>query len=441
MRRRLSPEPTLRYCVSESGILTEVLPVQTGPSVPQHRPTILQIIPRLDTGGAERTTIEMTQAIVTAGGRALVATGGGRMAAQVTRAGGEVIPLNASSKNPLTMLANARRLSRIARRESVDLLHARSRAPAWSALIAARSSGRPLVTTYHGAYAEHGALKRAYNSVMARGDAVIANSRYTARLIEGRYGTPPDRIRVIHRGIDEESFDPDLIEPERVERLRAGWGVRPNQRVLLHAARLTSWKGQAVVVAAAARLVQQTAPGDWVVILAGDAQGRLDYADDLEQQIAAHGLGDRVRLVGHVDDMPAAYLAAHVAVVASTAPEAFGRAAAEAEAMRCPVIATAIGAAPETVIAAPSAAMNEITGWLVPPGDSVVLAHHMGAALELSDAERRAIGERARSHVSRSFSLAAMQAATLDVYDGLLGTRLADAWAAARSSRSRAAGA
>lgn len=410
--------------------------------MPEHRPTILQIIPRLDTGGAERTTVEMTQAIMAAGGRALVVSGGGRMAEQVTAAGGEVIPFNAASKNPLTMFANARRLQQLIEREKVDLLHARSRAPAWTALIAARLSGRPFVTTYHGAYNERGTLKRTYNSVMARGDVVIANSDYTAHLIQSRYGTPGDRIRVIHRGIDEESFDPERVAADRVERLRARWGVRPGQRVVLHAARLTGWKGQGVVVSATARLVRQQVAGDWVVVLAGDAQGRSGYVEGLQQQIAAEGLGDRVRLVGHVDDMPAAYLAAHVAVVASTEPEAFGRAAAEAEAMCCPVIATSIGAAPETVRAEPQVGASEITGWLVPPGDTEALAHHISLALGLSDSERAAIGTRARSHVCQSFSLAAMQLATLRVYDTLLQrARLADLWTENYSSRSRVAGA
>jgi glycosyltransferase involved in cell wall biosynthesis len=409
-----------------------------GPSVPNHRPTILQIIPRLDTGGAERTTIEMTQAITAAGGRALVVTEGGRMVPQVTEAGGEIITFNAGTKNPLSMLINARRLQKLVEREQVDLLHARSRAPAWTALWAARLSGRPFVTTYHGAYNEKGALKRTYNSVMARGDVVIANSHYTSRLIQSRYGTPEIRIRVIHRGIDEESFDPSKVSAERIERLQQHWGVRPGQRVVLHAARLTGWKGQSVVIAAAARLVQQDAAGDdWVVILAGDAQGRLEYVRDLEQQIAASGLSQRVRLVGHVEDMPAAYLAAHVAVVASTEPEAFGRAAAEAEAMCCPVIATDIGATPETVRAEPRVAAEEITGWLVPPGDSDALAQRIRAALSLSDAERAAIGRRARDHVCQSFSLRAMQSATLQIYDSLLGTHLAEAWSATSSFRNR----
>ena len=406
--------------------------------MPEHRPTILQIIPRLDTGGAERTTIEMTQAIVAAGGRALVVTDGGRMLPQVIDAGGEVVTLNAGTKNPLAMLANARRLQILVERENVDLLHARSRAPAWSALMAARLSRRPLVTTYHGAYNENGAVKRTYNGVMARGDVVIANSHYTSRLIQARYGTLESRIRVIHRGIDEASFDPEQVTPDRVERLRAQWGVQPGQRVVLHAARLTGWKGQSVVVSAAARLLQQVVPGsDWVVILAGDAQGRSDYVDEIKRQITTQGLTGRVRLAGHVDDMPAAYLAAHVAVVASTEPEAFGRAAAEAEAMRCPVIATNIGAAPETVRAEPQFPASSITGWLVPPGDAERLAHHIGQALRLTHAERSSIGERARAHVTQSFSLASMQSATLRVYDDLLGSRMADVWSQKSRSPSR----
>jgi glycosyltransferase involved in cell wall biosynthesis len=391
--------------------------------LPANGPTILQIIPRLDTGGAERTTVEMTAAIVAAGGRALVATAGGRMSEQVIAAGGTLVPLNAGSKNPYVMLANARQLARLVRTEDVDLLHARSRAPAWSTLIAARMTGRPFVTTYHGAYGETGRLKRAYNSIMARGDIVIANSHYTARLIRERHATPEQRIRVIHRGIDP-SFNPSTASPDRVSRLRAAWGVSPQDRVVLNAARLTSWKGQTILVDAAAKLVGQSL-GAWVVILAGDAQGRTAYVDSLHRRIAAAGLKDRVRVVGHVEDMPAAYLAAHVAVVASTSPEAFGRAAAEAEAMGCPVIATAIGAAPETILAEPAVKGDEMTGWLVPPGDADSLARALGKALQLSEAARNAIGERAKRFTARAFSLAAMQRSTLGVYDELLGTRLA----------------
>jgi glycosyltransferase involved in cell wall biosynthesis len=396
------------------------------------RPTILQIIPRLDTGGAERTTVEMTHAIVTAGGRALVLTEGGRMAEQIAEAGGELVPFPAGAKNPIGIYRNARRLARLIEREGVDLVHARSRAPAWSALLAARTTERPFVTTYHGAYAESGPLKRLYNSVMARGDVVIANSRFTSQLVRARYGIPVERIRVVYRGIDETTFNPNSVSPVRVAALRERWRVTADERVILHAARLTGWKGQSVLIAAAAELHRQNALAKAVIILAGDAQGRTGYLHSLERQIIALGLGDRVRLVGHLEDVAAGFFASHVAVVASTEPEAFGRAAAEAQAMGCPVIATAIGAPPETVRAEPYVAPGEITGWLVPPGDAPALANQITAALALTAEERSAIAGRARAHVLQNFSLTDMKDATLEVYDQLIGTRLS-----ARSDRQK----
>jgi glycosyltransferase involved in cell wall biosynthesis len=396
------------------------------------RPTILQIIPRLDTGGAERTTVEMTHAIVTAGGRALVLTEGGRMAEQIAEAGGELVPFPAGAKNPIGIYRNARRLARLIEREGVDLVHARSRAPAWSALLAARTTERPFVTTYHGAYAENGPLKRVYNSVMARGDVVIANSHYTSQLVRARYGIPVERIRVVYRGIDEMTFNPESVSPVRVAALRERWRVTADERVILHAARLTGWKGQSVLIAAAAELHRQNALAKAVIILAGDAQGRTGYLHSLERQITALGLSDRVRLVGHLEDVAAGFFASHVAVVASTGPEAFGRAAAEAQAMGCPVIATAIGAPPETVRAEPYVAPGEITGWLVPPGDAPALANRITAALALTAEERSAIAGRARAHVLQNFSLTDMKDATLEVYDQLIGTRLS-----ARSDRQK----
>jgi glycosyltransferase involved in cell wall biosynthesis len=241
------------------------------------------------------------------------------------------------------------------RRDRVDLVHARSRAPAWSAFLAARRTGVPFVTTYHGAYAERTAAKRLYNSVMARGDAVIANSHYTADLVRMRYGTPLSRLHVIYRGVDERMFDPAHVASERVATLRSQWGVGANELVVLHAARLTSWKGQSVVIEAARLLQEQRRLDGATIILAGDTQGRGAYKAGLAQAIRAAGLEGRIRMVGHVDDIAGAFLAAHVAVVASTEPEAFGRAAAEAQAMGTPVIATDIGAPPETVLSGPAA--------------------------------------------------------------------------------------
>lgn len=388
------------------------------------RPTILQIIPELDTGGAELSAIEVAGAIVTAGGRALVLSEGGRLVERLHQVRGEFVAFPAATKNPARIVWNARTLAAIVRREGVDLIHARSRAPAWSARLAARATGKPFVTTYHGAYGEKSALKRVYNRVMADADLVIANSNYTSRLVQERYGTPPSRIRVIHRGVDGADFDPAAIALARCQALRQAWGIAQDLRVVLHPARLTPWKGQSVLIAAAKMLAQRGDLNDAVVVLAGDAQGRSEYQTGLMQQIAEAGLQERVRLVGHVADMPAAYASAHLAVVASTQPEAFGRVGTEAQIMGCPVIATAIGAPPETVLAEPAVPAEGRTGWLVAPDDAEALAAAMAAALKLPPDMRAALGVRARAHVMQSFSLEAMQAKTLSVYDELLGTRL-----------------
>jgi glycosyltransferase involved in cell wall biosynthesis len=385
--------------------------------------TILQVVPRLETGGSEQATVEITEALTRAGAKALVATEGGRMATAVTQAGGEIIRFPLASKNPATMLANARRLAKLVADHNVSLVHARSRAPAWSAFFAARRTGRPFVTTYHGAYSSRVPLKTFYSGVMARGDRVIANSRYTAALIAARHHVPMARIRVIYRGIDLSRFTPDAVAQDRLDRLRAAWGVKEGQPIVLHAARLTSWKGQAYVIDAAQRLRAANKLGEAVFILAGDAQGRDAYRQELADRIEGAGLGDRVRLVGHCDDMPAAFTLAHVALIASTSAETFGRTSIESQALGCPVVLTDIGAAPENVI--PAGATADFTGWVVPAANSTALANAIGAALALSPAERDALGTRARDHVTAQFALEKMQRATLAVYDELLGSDLA----------------
>ncbi len=390
----------------------------------QKRPTILQIIPELDTGGAELSAIEITDAIVRGGGRALVLSEGGRLAPRIAASGGEFIPFPAATKNPVRLLWNARQIENMISSESVDLVHARSRAPAWSAMIAARRAGKPFVTTYHGAYNEKTRMKKAYNSVMARGDIVIANSHYTKRLIEERYGTPSDKIRVIYRGVDGSKFDPAAISKERKAALCARWSVPPGARIVLQPARLTNWKGQSTVIEAARLLETAGTLGNTLIVLAGDAQGRDAYRQRLEAEIAAAGLERKVILPGHVDDIPAALAVSDLAVVASIEPEAFGRVATEAQVMGCPVIATDIGAPPETVAAPPRVDAAQATGWLVPPGDAASLAAAMAEALALGPEARAALRDRARNRVLTHFSLESMRVETLAVYDRLLGTGL-----------------
>ncbi len=191
---------------------------------PSFMVTILQVVPRLDAGGSELATIEIAQALSRVGARALVATEGGRMEDEVGKAGGEIVTLPVASKSPFTMLANIRRIASLIEERGVDLVHARSRAPAWSAFLAARRTGKPFVTTYHGAYGEVGPFKAAYNSVMAKGDRVIANSRYTASVIEARAPRVKDRIRVIYRGVDRNAFDPAAVDRGAVDNLEGSMG-------------------------------------------------------------------------------------------------------------------------------------------------------------------------------------------------------------------------
>ncbi|GAB6845547.1 glycosyltransferase family 4 protein [Methylorubrum rhodinum] len=395
-------------------------PVRAAEPPPLAGVTILQIIPALEAGGAERTTVDVAAALAEAGARALVATEGGRLVGELQAKGGIWVPFPANTKNPLAMALNVERLARLCRREGVQILHARSRAPAWVALGAARRQKIPLVTTYHGSYSGRTSVKLLYNSVMARGDVVIANSHYTADLIRRSHPEQAgDRIVVIHRGTDLSTFTPSAVAPARVEALRRAWGVAPHERVVLLAARLTAWKGQRVLIEAAARL-RDLGLSDLAVVLAGDPQGRSAYERELDALIEARGLAGLVRRVGHCTDMPAAFRAASVVAVPSVEPEAFGRSAVEAQALGIPVVVSDLGAVPETVLAPPDADPAQRTGWRVPAGDAYALADALAEALSLGASARDALARRAQGHVEAHFSLDRMIAGTLDVYAGLL---------------------
>ena len=385
--------------------------------------TILQVVPRLETGGSEQSTIEVAEALIRAGAKALVATEGGRLASAVTRAGGEIIEMPMASKNPATMLANARRMVKLVETRNISLLPARSRAPAWSALLAARWTRRPFVTTYHGTYGKPGPVKAVYNSVMGRGDRVIANSTYTANLIASRQEVARDRIRIIYRGIDGAIFDPFVVPPGPVTRLRESWNVAPDKKIVLHAARLSSIKGQRQTIEAIHRLNQKGAFADAVVVFVGEGL-RGGYRQELGDLITQYGLEDKARLAGHCTDMSVAFLAAHTALVPSLVAETFGRTSIEAQAMGCPVIVSDIGALPETIVS-PASDPAGFTGYLVPTGDVAALADSIRTSLSLTPEERKRIGERARARAGENFDLAQMQAKTLAVYDELLGTKLA----------------
>lgn len=378
-----------------------------------HPFTVLQVLPRLETGGVERGAIEIAQAIVAAGGRALVASAGGRMTAQLEAVGAEPITLPLASKNPIRMLRNASRLANIITAEQVDIVHARSRAPAWSAKWAARRTGRPFVTTYHGVYTENLPLKRRYNSVMAAGDAVIAISDFVAERIKERHGTADARITIIPRGADLAKFSEEQVTAERVASLAASWGLdRESRPVILLPGRLTRWKGQAHFIEALALLRDRIGAEAFcgVIVGAEDKGGR--FLGELRELKRARALRDALRIVGHCDDMPAAFRLADIAVSASLEPEAFGRVAVEAQAMGLPIVAAAHGGAMETVI-------DGATGWRYEPGSATALADALETALTRTEEARAAMRRAAVEHIRDRYSVAAMQAATLKVYERL----------------------
>jgi glycosyltransferase involved in cell wall biosynthesis len=376
--------------------------------------TLLQVVPELETGGAEQTTIDVAKAVIDAGGRALVATRGGRMAARLISDGARLAQMPVHTKNPLTMLGNAARLVDLIRKERVSVVHARSRAPAFAALWAAQATKTPFVTTYHGVYSAQNRLKRWYNAVMTRGDVVIANSEYTRDHLLAEHHVDPSKVVAIPRGVDLDRFNPSWVTAARVEALREAWGAPEDNRrtIFMLAARLSRVKGHLTIIEAAAKLRDQGRT-DFLVLFAGDDQGRVDYTAELERQIAANGLAELVRIVGHCDDMPAAYLVGDVALAPRVTPEAFGRTAVEPQAMGRPVIASNNGGMTETVL-------DGTTGWLAEPGDADAWALAMARAMDLSPSKRLEMGHAGMNRARQLYRVDLMCEATLAVYERVL---------------------
>jgi glycosyltransferase involved in cell wall biosynthesis len=369
----------------------------------------MQVLPNLVTGGVERGTVDIAEAIAAAGARSIVVSAGGPMERELRRAGAEHVTLAMDSKNPFTMRANIKLLEELIDDHRVDIVHGRSRAPAWSAYYAARNKKRHFITTFHGTYSHGNAFKRAYNAIMTKGERVIAISGFVAGHIRQVYGVPANKIRVIPRGVDLQRFDPANVSQERVIDLATKWRLPDGVPVIMLPGRLTRWKGQTVFIDAVERLGRR----DVRCLLVGSDQGREDYRRELEKMIDQRGLGDVVHVVDHCDDMPAAYMLTDVLVSASTEPEAFGRVIVEAQALGRPVIATDHGGAQETVI------VGE-TGWLVPPAAADELAEAITKVLALDGGARERLAALAISHVRENFSKETMSARTLEVYAEVL---------------------
>ncbi len=379
--------------------------------VPPRPPVVMQVLPSLVTGGVERGTIDMAGSLRDAGWVPVVVSSGGPMVRELDRLGAEHILLPMQSKNPWVIRANIARLEQIIRARGVDIVHARSRAPAWSAYYAAQRTGAHFITTYHGTYS-HGpfGIKIPYNRIMTKGERVIAISQFIANHIQSVYRTDPARVDVVHRGIDIDRFDPQKVSQQRIIQLANRWRLPDGYAVVMLPARLTRWKGQEVLIDALAMLGRR----DLRCLLVGSDQGRSAFNDELLAKVARLGLTDIVHIVGDCNDMPAAYMLTDVVVSASTDPEAFGRVIVEAQAMGRPVIATDNGAARENLL-------DGQTGLLVPPRDPAALALALDRVLAIGPAERAERADVAIDFVRRNFTREMMGARTLEIYGEVLG--------------------
>lgn len=376
--------------------------------------TVMQLLPELNSGGVERGTAEMGRYLVRNGHKSIVVSGGGRMVQQLEREGSRHFQKNIGSKSPVALL-QIWPLRRLIKKHRVSVLHLRSRMPAWIGYVAwltLPKKERPiLVTTFHGFYSVN-----AYSAIMTKGDGVIAVSESIKKHIFESYQRN-NKVCLIFRGVDAESFNPNLVTKERVDALRNNWRIDRNKPVLMLPGRLTRLKGQEMFLQSL--LLVKNA--NFQAVLVGDSGENPGYTAELKDFIEKNHLAGRVHLVGHCTDMPAAFMLADIVLsTSSLEPEAFGRTTVEAMAMGKPVIATAHGGSLETVIQGEN-------GWLVQPSDSRGLAVAIDEALRLGDEQLRRLGDNGRRRVSENFTAQAMCEQTLAFYSKLIQDRRLEA--------------
>ena len=370
---------------------------------------VLQVLPHLNSGGLVSGAIEISNALQKSGNFSFVASVGGRREREITREGGEILLLPLASKNPITIFRNIYRLSKIIKKNKINIIHARSRAPAWSAYFAAKKTGIPFITTFHGTYSINSKLKKKYNSVMIKGDKVIAISNFIKNHILKNYNINNEKVVTIHRGIDINTFNHLKVSDERLISFCKKFNIPEDNFVILLPGRITRWKGHKNLIEAIARLGRE----DVICLLVGDIQGRNRYYAELNAFIDKLGLTNSFRIIENQVDMAAIYKLADVVVSASTDPEAFGRVVAEAQAMGRPTVVANHGGGPEIII-------NDLTGWLFNPGDSSDLSEKIRKALELDDVERKKMASKAIERTTLNFNNETMCLKTLKIYSDLI---------------------
>ena len=375
------------------------------------KPVIVQILPALNRGGVERGTVEVADAIVKNGWKSVVISNGGLLTSQLKRVGATVYEVPVHRKNPFLWGSARRQVKRILQQEGADIVHVRSRAPAWIALPAANSLGIATVSTVHSKFAPANIFKKIYNGKMLKADRVIAISHFVENEIFTHYGKSgvAEKLSVIHRGVDLGMFDPKAVNQQRIIAEADRLGLPDDKSIIMLPARATSWKGHEILIQALAQLSDK----DAILMLLGIEDGPPAYAEKLRAMAVRYGLGGRVRIGAGSRDMPAALMFADVVAMPSIKPEPFGRVAIEALAMGRPVVAFRHGGAVESID-------EGRTGWLADPLSVDSLAEALQTALSLTPRKRRALAKDARQQMTDQFSKDMMCKRTLAVYKSLL---------------------
>ncbi len=381
---------------------------------PENRLKILQVLPSLVSGGVERGTLDLANFLSKQGHEAWVISSGGPLVKSLEAMGAKHVTLPVHSKNPFQIWKNSQTLYQIIQQHGFDLIHARSRAPAWSCYWASKKASIPFLTTFHGQYGHQNTLKRFYNSIMLKGDACIAVSSFIASHIETVYPQKHTPVHLIHRGIDLKLFTPSQETKSKVAELKNLWKIHQHNKVIILPGRLTRIKGHRIFLEAISKLKDQDG---LQFLIVGDEPGKGHYKQELQSIIDQQNLTSCVQLTGNCEDMSTMYQMADIVISASIKPESFGRTACEAQAMGCLVIATEHGGSLETISPAQRRLMCK-------SNDSTSMADSIEKALSLCEPikqqERTEIDVQSRVFIEKYFSLDKMCNATLELYQDLI---------------------
>ena len=370
---------------------------------------IVQILPALNHGGVERGTIEMAESIIRSGGRAIVISKGGLLESKLKRIGAEHFTLNVATKNPLKWFFIRKQVKTILKAVNADIVHVRSRVPAWIALNMAKNLKIKTVATIHGRFKAHNIFKRYYNSVMTKGDRIIAISKYIEKLTLSQFPKIKDKVTVIHRGVDIDLFSPKAVTAQRVINISEKLSLPDGAPVVMLPARPTGWKGTSVLIKAMGMIADR----EFVLVLLGAGDGSDEFIKKLSQELDQAGIAQKSRISPGISDMPAALMLADVVVMPSITPEPFGRVAVEASAMGCPVVAFGHGGAVESIV-------HGETGWLAKPVDPESLSNCISEALNLKRKQRQTLAIDAQNYVEQHFTSEKMCQSTISLYVDLL---------------------